>query len=313
MVALGRQTFGAIFLVGCVLLGCESGGPAGPGDSTAQTANIAIDDEVGSVCVTKTDGRVRCWGRDGTIVGDLTLPDVRYSRVQDTGVGPIGLTDDGRLYGPRGAIPDDLPPIVDFRATNLWGRQGLCLKAQDRSLLWGNFAPDAVPPKALQADPGPFVDVSCAFEGLVCALRDDGTVLGPYCPQRDDWVQVSISVTMACGLTRSGDVVCTPGTRQTGVVPIFTGGPYKQIATAYQAACALDASDRLTCLRVDGTPVTVDPGPYTSIIAGRDLVCGIRRSGAPACFRQNEGAGSLDVAATFTAFGPVAPAIDDSW
>jgi hypothetical protein len=308
-----RLTFAAVLLA-TLLIGC-GGTPAGTADPTfVRTTNLAIDDEIGSVCATKADGRARCWNADGTALDDLTLPDAHYARVQRAGVGPIGLTDDGRLFGPRGAIPDDLPPIADFRATNLWGHQGLCLRAQDGRLFYGNYIPDGAAPRALQVEPGPFVDIDCAFEGLVCGLAADGTVFGGFCPTSADWAQISISVSLSCGLTRAGDIVCSPGTLPaSGGVPAFTHGPYRHIVTTYQAACALDTAGELTCVRSDGAPVSVDAGPYTSVVGGRDLVCGLRPDGTTACFRQNADAGSFGSVPTFTAFGPVAPPLDPGW
>jgi hypothetical protein len=278
------------------------------------TTNVAIDDEVGSICATKASGESRCWSQDGLAVGDLGLPDAPYKRVQDATVGPIGLTSDGRLFGPPGAVPTDLPAIVDFRATNLWGFQGLCLKAQDGRFFYGDYRPDAHPAEALQVDVGPVADIACAYEGLVCAVKADGTTFGPTCPAGGGWVQVSISLSLMCGLTQAGEVMCSSGVIPDGArVPAFTGGPYRQIATAYQAVCALDASGALTCARSDGAPVAIDPGPYTSIVAGRDLVCGIRPGGTTACFRQNDGAGTFGGSPTFTAFAPIAPPIDGAW
>lgn len=307
----GRR-FAAVVLV-VLPLAC-GGAPADTDPTFVRTTNVAIDDEVGSVCATKADGRARCWDGNGIVLDDLTLPDAHYTRVQRATVGPIGLTDDGRLYGPRGAIPDDLPPIVDFRATNLWGRQGLCLRAQDGSLLYGNYVPDPTAPAMLRVEPGPFADVACAFEGLVCALAADGTVFGANCPTGGGWAQVSISVSLSCGLTRSGEIICTPGVLPAGDdAPIFKHGPYRQIATAYEAACALDTAGSLTCMRADSAPLSVDPGPYTSIVAGRDLVCGLRPDGTTACFRQTQGAGTYGDVPTFTAFGPVAPPLDPGW
>jgi hypothetical protein len=229
-------------------------------------------------------------------------------------VGPIGLTDDGQLFGARGAIPPDLPPIADFRATNLWGHQGLCLKAQDGSFFWGDYLPDADPAVMLQFDPGPVADIACAFEGLVCAVKGDGTMFGPTCLAGGGWSQVSISVSLKCALTQAGEVFCASGVIPAGDrVSAFMAGPYRQIATAYQAVCALDGSGGLSCVRSDGGAVAVDPGPYTSIVAGRDLVCGIRPGGTTACFRQNEGAGEIRGSPSFTAFGPIAPPIDAGW
>jgi hypothetical protein len=311
---------GSLALVAVWLIGCESNGPAG---SSRSAARVAIDDEIGSICVTKADGRARCWEANGSALTDLPLPVAHYVRVQRAAIGPIGLTDDGRLFGPPGAIPDGLPPIADFRATNLWGQQGLCLIARDRSLLWGNYLPkgwsglEADMPRLFEFDPGPVADVACAFEGLRCAVRDDGTVIGGYCPVGGDgWAQVSISLSLGCGLTRGGDVVCSPGGLAVGSArPVFAGGPYVQVATTYYAACALDARGKATCLRGDGAPLAIDDGPYTAIVAGGDLVCGIRLDGTPACFRQNADAGLIipTPAYTFTAFDPVSPPIDLDW
>jgi hypothetical protein len=276
--------------------------------------NVAIDDDIGSVCATRASGEARCWGPDSVVVGDLGLPAARYVRVQDTGMGPIGLTNDGQLFGAPGVIPPNLPPIADFQATNFAGSQGLCLKTQDGGFFWGPYLPAADPPMELQFDAGPFADAACAYRGLVCGVKSDGTTVGGDCPTGDGWAQVSISVSLKCGLTRAGDIACVSASVAAGTaIPRFTNPPYRQLATAYQAACAIDAEGALRCVRSDGELVAVDPGPYLSIVAGRDLVCGIRPDGGAGCFRQNAGSGEIGTTPTFTAFSPIAPPIDSGW
>jgi len=280
------------------------------------TTNIAIDDVVGSICATKADGRARCWNADGTTVGDLGLPDANYKRVQAARVGTIGLTRDGRLLGAsRGEIPADLPPIADFRATDL-GAAGLCLIAHDGSLLYGNYLPEVDPPLTLAVEAGPFADVACAFEGLVAGVRSDGTVWGTDLLPGDSWARIAISTTVVCGLSRAGEVTCSHGPAGWAPgVPMFTRGPYRQVAASFQAACALEEGGALTCLRsADGEGLTIDPGQFTFIVAGRDLVCGIRLDGTSACFRQ-EGIADhvVDYDYTFTKLSPITPPLDADW
>src|SRR5688572_18609275 len=143
-----------------LLLGC---GKAGDSDASfVATVNVAVDDETGAACATKADGRYRCWTAEPL----PPLPEARYRRVQAALAGPIGLTDDGRVLATGFAVPADLPPLTELRATNLWGDQGICSRASaDGSLLvFTERAPD--PPDSWpRTFEGPFRQATCAFEG----------------------------------------------------------------------------------------------------------------------------------------------------
>jgi hypothetical protein len=316
MVSIGRIVWGAV-----VLLGCGGGVFSGSGSGSGPaTTNVAIDDEIGSICMTKADGRYRCWDRQGAPIVAIGLPHVAYTRVQLAHDGLIGLTRAGYVHADGIPVPTTLPSIAEFRATNLWGHQGLCVRTTAGAFGFGNFptAADAVAPR-WTFDSGPYSYISCAYEGLTCAVRSDGTVAG-HCESRmpgSDWKQIAESASITCGLTTDGEVRCgraSTDNSSAAAPPVFAPGPYVQVAAMWSVACALRADGDVSCVRSDGAPVSIARGPYVHIEAGQDLLCGIRPDGTTSCFRQ-------DVPGTVlwgpdphvTALLPLSPALDASW
>ena len=107
-------------------------------DRVRCTTNVAIDDEIASICATKADGRHRCWDPQGAPAATTGLPDADYVRVQLAREGAVGLTRDGRMHAVWVSMPPELPPITSFRATNLWGYQGVCLRGSSGELVFGS-------------------------------------------------------------------------------------------------------------------------------------------------------------------------------
>ena len=316
MVSIGRIVGGAVLMLGC------GGGVLPRSGSTTTTANIAIDDEIGSICVTTADGRYRCWDPDGAPVVATGLPDVAYLRVQLAREGLIGLTQWGFVHAASIPVPTNLPLIADFRATNLWGFQGLCVRTTGGAFGFGNFptASDLATP-VWTMDSGPFSYATCAYEGLTCAVRANGTLAG-HCQSSlpgSDWVEVAKSANIACGLTTTGEVRCGQGQGSTNpssaeAAPVFAPGPYGQVAAMWSVACALRVDRELSCVRSDGASIQVPPGPFVFIEAGRDLLCAIRLDGTTSCFRQDVPGTLLWTAdPAVTALLPLSPAIDPGW
>ncbi|WP_437850884.1 hypothetical protein [Sorangium sp. So ce363] len=281
--------------------------------------NVAVDDDVGSYCVTKTDGSYRCWGDDP----GGALPAERYRRVQLTRQGLIGLTEDGRLLAAETLLPDGLPAVASFRATNMWGEQGVCPLFVD-----GSFAvlldrlqenlPEH-PDKVVEFE-GPFTQALCAWEGLVAGVRPDGSLWQFHGMETipGEFTQVAFSNRIVCGLTKAGGIQCfeptiscgnTPSTHCAGPeYPEFSGGPYRSITATAGAVCAIDAEGALTCRRYDGAEMPIDAGRFTFIEGGYDLLCGVRTDGSGACFRH--GGWNLGEVGPFV---PVEPALDPGW
>jgi hypothetical protein len=311
MVSVGRIVAG-----GVLVLGCGGGVFSGSGAGSA-TTNVAIDDEIGSICLTKADGRYRCWDPEGTPTATVGLPDVAYVRVQLAHDGLMGLTRAGSVHADGIPVPTNLPPIAEFRATNLWGFQGLCLRTADGAFGYGNFptATDPVEP-VWRIDAGPYSYATCAYEGLVCAVRTDGALVG-RCQGSlpgSDWRQVAESASITCGLTTGGEVRCGRASTDNSSVPappVFAPGPYLRVAAMWSVACALRADGDVSCVRSDGASIPTLPGPYVFIEAGRDLLCGIRPDGTTSCFRQNvPGPLFWNADPAVTALLPLSPAID---
>lgn len=299
-------------------MGCGASDLPGSTTTVEATTNLAIDDEIGSICATKADGRHRCWDPQGAPVATTGLPDADYVRVQLAREGAVGLTRDGRMHAVWVSVPPELPPIASFRATNLWGYQGMCLRGTSGELVFGSNRAEVNPDTTLSSpwhyDAGPYASVTCAFEGLVCSVRPDGTVSGncPTATPGNDWKQATISVHMSCGLTTSDEIRCARGFIGTDErFPVFAPGPYRQLAATYDTACALRADGELTCQRYDSLSIPAPPGPFVSIEAGGDLLCGIRPDGTSSCFREN--GTTLSTSPHGDAFVPLSPAIDADW
>jgi len=312
---------GRVLWVGVLLLGGGCGGGE-LGGAKGSTMNVAIDDEIGSICATRADGSYRCWNDDGT-PASAALPAGDYVRVQLARAGLVGLTRDGELRAAGFEIPNDLPPIADFRATNMGGGQGLCLISAAGAFLYGTYDsdPNADPDGSRwHGEAGPFIDGTCAFEGIYAAVTADGTIW-PSDEDRlpgNEWQQVAVGAFIACGLTTAGEVRCASGSGDAIYAnPPFSrrpSGPYLQIAVTYQVACALRADGAIVCSRFDGLTVPVLPGRYFFLEAGRDLLCGIRTDGTAACFRQSGRGGPFDFGdSAVTGFAPLSPAIDEGW
>jgi hypothetical protein len=283
------------------------------------TTNVAIDEEIGSVCATKADGRYLCWNADGGQQSSVPLVDAAYARVQLARLGPIGLTRGGEIFASGFALPPDLPAVAKFRATNMWGFQGYCFRSVSGEFLYGAWRDD-IPSPEMQpwhVEGGPFSDGTCAFEGLYCAVTSDGSAWG-NCSEElsgDDWKQMAVTVGFNCGLTKSGDVRC--GSRSVGTFPptfpSFGPGPYRQVASTYHVACALREDGSLSCLRADSHPLPAPSGPFTFIDAGLNLLCAIRADGTSSCFKHDGVPGLVFGDLTPTAFLPHMRAGSDGW
>lgn len=287
---------------------------------------VAVDDEIGSYCVTKGDGSYRCWGTEAA-VGDpadaglaTELPVDDYVRVQRAAFGLIGLNSAGRLVVPDLALPRDLAPVVAFRATNMWGSHGVCPRFADGSFailrresdLDGNDL-------GLQTDQtiGPVLSGGCFYEGFAAAVLADGSlwsvVLQP--PPGNHFAEVTMSLRTFCALETNGGIACFEPylgcMRPAGVEecrPRFPAGRYHSLTATYDAVCAIDEQGTILCRRFDGADMPVGGGPYVFAEGGRDVLCAIRRDGTTACFRQD----SMDTA-DVSAFVSVEPPIEPEW
>jgi hypothetical protein len=270
------------------------------------TINVAVDDETASYCATKADGRYKCWGS----LPAESLPDAKYVRVQLAREGLVGLTNDGRVLTAGFEVPPDLPVVAQFRATNMFGYQAICYRsATDGSFGMFSDTPSATPLRVL--DPGPFADVTCAFEGLACGAKQDGSVWcnnsGIGMLPNGHYGQIALSLGFVCGFG-NGRVACAPGyANASAPAPGFAPTTYRRIAVTNGVACALTFFEDIGCLRADWTYIPVDSARYSFMDAGRNVLCAIRRNGTSICWQHEE------VPADVTAFRPVSPPIDPDW
>jgi hypothetical protein len=273
------------------------------------TVDVVIDDETGSYCATKADGRYKCWG----LLLAASLPEAKYVRVAPLTDGLVGVTDDGHVYSTSMMIPPDLPPAEGLRGTNMFGRQALCFRSKTDGSFIMYSESDVLGPLIRVLDPGPFVDARCAFEGIACGVKTDGTM---WCNNGTIhtlpgtmWSEVSLSWSWLCARTRTSDVTCT-STMGDDYAHIFQPVEYEQTAATLGVVCALDRRGQIGCYSGD-TYLPVDPGPYKFIDAGRNVLCAIRTDGTTACWQHEDVniGGNLDV----TAFVPVSPPIDPDW
>ncbi|WP_437813727.1 hypothetical protein [Sorangium sp. So ce1078] len=282
--------------------------------------NVAVDDDVGSYCVTKTDGSYRCWGDDP----GGALPVERYRRVQLTRQGLIGLTEDGRLLAAGTLLPDGLPPAASFRATNMWGYKGVCPLFVDGSfaVLLDRAPNDGTEPTKVEQVEGSFTQAFCVFEGLGAGVRPDGSLwlLHGHETIPGEFTEVALSNRIFCALTKAGGIGCFEpelACGNSGITdcagpeyPEFSGGPYRSVTATAGAVCAIDAEGALTCRRYDGADMLmpIDAGRFTFIEGGYDVLCGVRTDGSGACFRH--GGGYFGEVGPFV---PIEPALDPGW
>ncbi|WP_437566044.1 hypothetical protein [Sorangium sp. So ce542] len=286
---------------------------------------VAVDDDIGSYCVTKADGAYRCWGSSASsdAVDAPPLPDEIYRRVQLTRYGLIGLTEDGRLRAAEFTIPESPSQVVAFRQTNMWGDVGVCSLQSDGAFemfLYNPREPDGPSTRTQSVEGGPFSRVYCAWEGMYAAVRADGTVLSNFAtaPPGDGFAELALSIGIFCGLRTDGTISChrPPADRAGNLdvgpdLPAFPSGRYRSITATVGVVCAIDEQDALVCKRYDGRDMPVPPARYVFAEGGYDLVCAVRADGSTACFRHG-GAGNLDLE-DVSDFAPVEPPLDPGW
>jgi hypothetical protein len=280
--------------------------------------NVAVDDEIGSYCITKIDGSYRCWGG----APGQALPAERYQRVQLARQGLIGLTEDGRLLARGTNLPSDLQPVKSFRATDMFSEYGVCAVLQDGSfLIFMQNTDDGT--TSMRTVEGPFASAFCAWEGLAAGVLEDGSLwtLNPeLAPPGNGFEQVALSLGIFCAHRVGGAIDCFPapffrasadarGCAESSACPIFPVGRYRSITATAAVACAIDETGSLICKRHDGADVPVAPGQYTFAEGGRDILCAIRVDGSVACFRHG-GAGFFSDIGALT---PVEPGLDSTW
>jgi hypothetical protein len=273
------------------------------------TVDVVIDDQTGSYCATKADGRYKCWGS----LPAASLPEAKYVRVQLMPDGLVGVTDDGHVYSTSLTIPADLPLAEGLRATNMFGHQALCFRSKtDGSFVM--YSESVIQGPVIRVlDPGPFVDTRCAYEGIACGVKTDGTM---WCNNSNvntlpgnTWSEVALSWRYLCARTRTFDVTCT-STMGNNDATIFQPVKYEHTAVTLAVVCALDRRGQIGCYRGD-TYLPVDPGPYKFIDAGRNVVCAIRTDGTTACWQH----ATVDIGSNIEVKGfvPVSPPIDADW
>ncbi|WP_437933654.1 hypothetical protein [Sorangium sp. So ce341] len=286
---------------------------------------VAVDDDIGSYCVTKADGAYRCWGSSASsdAVAAPPLPDEIYRRVQLTRHGLIGLTEDGRLRAAEFTIPESSSRAVTFHQTNMWGNVGVCSLQSDGAFemfLYNPREPDGPSTRARSVEGGPFSRVYCAWEGMYAAVRADGTVLSSYAtaPPGNDFAELALSIGIFCGLRTDGTISChrppadAIGNLDVGPdLPAFPPGRYRSITATVGAVCAIDEQDALVCKRYDGRDMPVPPARYVFAEGGNNVLCAVRADGSTACFRHG-GAGNLDLE-NVSDFAPAEPPLDPGW
>ncbi|WP_437331744.1 hypothetical protein [Sorangium sp. So ce394] len=286
---------------------------------------VAVDDDIGSYCVTKANGAYRCWGssESSDAVAAPPLPDEIYRRVQLTRHGLIGLTEDGRLRAAEFTIPESPSRVVSFRQTNMGGDVGVCSLQSDGAFemfLYNPREPDGPSTRTRSVEGGPFSRVYCAWEGMYAAVRADGTVLSVVAtpPPGNDFAELAMSLGIFCGLRTDGTISChrppadNVGNLDVGPdLPAFPPGRYRSIAATVGVVCAIDEQDALVCKRYDGRDMPVPPARYVFAEGGYNVLCAVRADGSTACFRHG-GAGNLDLE-NVSDFAPVEPPLDPGW
>lgn len=281
--------------------------------------NVTVDDDVGSYCITKTDGTYRCWGDNPA----PALPAERYQQVQLARQGLIGLTKDGRLMARGTNLPPEFQPVGSFSATNMFGTYGVCAVIADGSfqILMQDTFDGTISTRKVE---GPFASAFCAFEGMAAGVLADGglwTLMPNDPPLGRDFEEVAFSFGVFCARTRGGAVACFAPPSAGGALagqscadtracPIFPAGRYRSITATGTVACAIDEMGALICKRHDGVDMPSVSGRYTLAKGGLDVLCAIRIDGSVACFRHGGGGFVSD---DIGPFASVEPITDPAW
>ena len=183
------MSWGVVLVLGCSVqeLGSTSGD---------RTTNIAIDDEIGSICATKANGRYRCWNPDGAPVSDTGLPEGDYLRVQLATAGAVVPRATATFHTVGIPFPADLPPIANSCHQHV-GLSGAVPPGPPPALFTTGTSisiPNAGGHSYWHVDDWPsFIDTTCAFEGLHCGVTRDGTAMETctVAMAGGDWSQIA--------------------------------------------------------------------------------------------------------------------------
>lgn len=261
---------------------------------------VAISTNSTHVCALTDAGEAACWGSQRNIVAPPDPAPGRYVAVSDGRNHTCALTEDGEAvcWGWNNRGQASVPP-GRYTAISAAELHTCALTDDGEALCWGdvtypllNTEQSSRPGSPQVHTPLPggrytAIAASTSIDGLlaVCALTEEGEAAcsGDYRgaePPPGPYTSVDIREGQACGLTRTGSVVCW-----VGYYPAPPGGPYSLMDVGTGLICVIAAAGEVRCLDHhrpvgEGPP----PGSYAAVALGFQHACALTAAGEAACW-----------------------------
>ena len=261
-----------------------------------------------SMCGLRPDGTVECWGRrldqvqlppDGLSLRSFVLG---YSH----GCGYDADTDDLVCWGTEYGLWDrdhrfegnrsTMPPDEEFSHVAAGPDTTCGLRASDGAVMcWGSIIVGEGRADSTSRFQGVGVGIYAA-----CGVTVDGTVecwREPYfdsppqvtapaaveAPDGVAFADIDFGEVYGCGLVEdTGHAACWGRELAAGTLSPPEDSVYTQVVVAHSQACGLLANTNEAECWGGGSPA--EPGPFTDLAAGIDLICGLRDTGEVVCW-----------------------------
>ena len=232
-------------------------------------------------CGIRTDGRVLCWGWNGS--GQTDSPPGEFVAVSAGFDHSCGIRADGSGVCWGGGEDTQAAPAGSYTQITLSSDYACGLKKDGTVVCWVLDDPATAEEAA-----GPWTWVASGGN-YSCGIVAGGSVT---CGGHDDYGQGDIpdhSFTAldvywhVCGVTTDGSVVCW-GISESAVLEV-PAGTYVSVASGGGHSCAITADGEAVCWGVDEHgQATVPDGRYQAIAAGKAHTCAIRTDGTTLCW-----------------------------
>jgi hypothetical protein len=284
--------------------------------STNQNSGIGDGGRHNQACgVRAFDGKVQCWGFNGSGKVEGNQDSNIYSEVVAGSVSACGLRADGTLtcwHRDGGAIMSTVPTNTTFIGLGHQGYDESCAIRADNGLLecWGNNP--TVAPRNVA-----FESISINTNAGGCGVRaSDGTL---QCwgapgsahltgvPTGIPFKAVGIGVNFACALRADDDTVTCWGSNYMGDVALAPAGvAFDSLSVGVYQACGIRTSDgHVQCWGDLGALAPLPTTAFSSVSVGANGACGIRASNS-----QLQCWGSSPPAKPIVGFAPTGIAFD---
>ena len=175
------------------------------------------------------------------------------------------------------------PPDGRFTAIECRGLVYCGLRDDGKHVCWGQLAADPVLPggtfKALGSGRANICGIRAADATIACPPEPDypstaqNGAIGV--PTPEPVIQLVGGQNFRCALSEAGAIACRGGNEL--MVPRPPSGAFRQIVAGGDFLCALDDKGAVICSKTEGDDMALDGGPFRTLSAGEDLLCGITR------------------------------------